>query len=196
MVSYPVLYPVIFTPVEIPRPGKEGLAMMRSLAGKALARSAQRAGLELPALVKDERGAPLPVADLHWSLSHKPRGCAAVVGAGRMGIDIEEVRERRPSLQDAAVTAEEWTILGGRSWAAFFRAWTAKEAVLKAIGIGIAGLSSCRITGSPCPQELSLDYKGSFWLVEYHVHRDLVAALVKQEGQDVAWEIIENVGED
>ncbi|MEW6220544.1 MAG: 4'-phosphopantetheinyl transferase superfamily protein [Thermodesulfobacteriota bacterium] len=70
-----------------------------------------------------------------------------------------------------------------------FRLWTAKEAVLKAAGLGISGLDRCRITGRPGERELSLVLDGRLFLVELCGTGSWQAALVKEPGQEIWWEV-------
>ena len=65
----------------------------------------------------------------YWSLSHKSRYVAAVVGPTPVGIDLEEIVPRSEGLHDHVAREEEWA-LADRSWETFFRYWTAKEAVM------------------------------------------------------------------
>jgi len=182
------LYPVVL-PLDLKSLStKERAAVMHCFSREALMLSAGRTGISLPPLEKDARGSPLVFGNgYHWSLSHKPSGCAAVVGQGRMGIDIEEIRTRHQGIMDYAVTKEEWALLGEQSWQNFFIVWTAKEAVLKAEGIGLAGLSRCRLVRFLGADELALDFTGRPWLVSYKILGGHVVALVKREGQEIIW---------
>jgi 4'-phosphopantetheinyl transferase len=82
------------------------------------------------------------VAGLEFNLSHSDDLAVYVVSDRPVGIDIEKVR----SLDVAGIVArffapEEWQLwralpVDQQQWA-FFRAWTVKEAYLKAIGTGL-----------------------------------------------------------
>jgi 4'-phosphopantetheinyl transferase len=84
--------------------------------------------------------------ELSFSLSHsRAVGLVALAPAGlRVGVDVEVVRPR-PGLDALAarVLGDEeharWNALDGEAARldAFLRAWTAKEAYLKALGVGI-----------------------------------------------------------
>lgn len=113
-----------------------------------LARYLGRSGDKV-ALVDDEHGRPRlapgldPSLDFNWSHS----GDHAVIALARgivPGVDIERRHERERSLAIARrfFSADEAATLAalppGERDVAFLRLWTAKEAVLKAIGRGIA----------------------------------------------------------
>jgi 4'-phosphopantetheinyl transferase len=117
---------------------------------------------------QDARRVPLPVGGLHWSISHKPGWAAAVISRGLVGIDIEIIRPRLHSgLLDRLADPAEWTIAGGRTWDTFFQIWTAKEAVLKAVGQGIAGLGDCRVVELYPAAQTRLEHQGVEWTVDH-----------------------------
>jgi 4'-phosphopantetheinyl transferase len=78
---------------------------------------------------------------ISFNLSHSGAYAAAAVSRGReLGIDIEEIRPDIAWRDIAArfFSAEETAWLDSMAEPeAFFRLWTAKEAVLKAVGIGL-----------------------------------------------------------
>jgi 4'-phosphopantetheinyl transferase len=85
--------------------------------------------------------------DISFSLSHS--GSLAVIAltndGATVGVDVETLRPRRrlPALAARIMNDDEyaaWTALDDESdrLRAFLRTWTAKEAYLKALGIGIA----------------------------------------------------------
>ncbi|MER6526828.1 beta-ketoacyl synthase N-terminal-like domain-containing protein [Streptomyces sp. NPDC001508] len=89
-------------------------------------------------------GRTLP--DLHVSLAHRAEAAVAIARRGPCGIDIEEVTERPDATLEAALGARERDLLAslvresGEPEALWFtRFWTAKEAVGKARGTGLAG---------------------------------------------------------
>ena len=57
-----------------------------------------------------------------------------------MGIDIEQVRSVKDGVMAKIADEQEWALAGGKAPESFFRFWTAKEAVLKAMGVGFTGL--------------------------------------------------------
>jgi 4'-phosphopantetheinyl transferase len=83
---------------------------------------------------------------LHYNLSHSESAAMVALTLDReVGVDVEHVR----SVVDAASIVQRYFAPGERArWqalpdheqrAAFFRAWTRKEAYLKARGIGLSG---------------------------------------------------------
>lgn len=100
----------------------------------------------------DERGRPRAVGAFrapYLSLAHsagKGRSLGigvAIAGPGPVGIDIEAVKEREAGTEEVALTASERALLdrapAGERAVLFARLWTAKEAVAKALGTGLAG---------------------------------------------------------
>lgn len=110
------------------------------------------AGVEPAALrlVTDAHGKPrLAAGDLAFNVSHS--GDWSLLGlarACRLGVDLEHRRRitRRAALLARCFTAEEQRRIEAGEEAALLRYWSAKEAVVKAIGRGIAyGLARIEI---------------------------------------------------
>lgn len=188
MTLFPVVMPVI--EAECKPSGKEAVDRLSWIAREALKVSAQKSRVRLGELLKDGDGVPCPVDGIYWSLSHKPKYVAAVVSNDKIGIDIEEMKPRAESLFARVAGAEEWA-LEERSWDTLFRYWTAKEAVLKVIGIGIAGLRKCRITSVPDTNHISLDYRGQLFLVEQLRHSNHIVSVLKGDNE-IDWIIMED----
>jgi 4'-phosphopantetheinyl transferase len=83
----------------------------------------------------------------------------------------------------------EWE-LKQKSWDTLFRYWTAKEAVLKVIGIGIGGLRTCRITSVLDDNHITLDYRGRLFLVEQLRHNNHIVSVLKGDYK-IDWIIME-----
>lgn len=94
----------------------------------------------------DDQGKPqlLPLADdnalWHFNLSHAAELVAVALARTPVGIDVErEVPMEQQAFAQANFTAREQARLhaDGDVPATFFQLWTAKEAVLKACGLGL-----------------------------------------------------------
>lgn len=166
---YPIILPVSHScPDRLS--GREKVTLMRTAARKAVALSAQKSGVTLGPLTKDERGAPLPVNGVYWSLSHKTRCVAAVVSGEKIGIDVEELLPRSSrDLFTCLATVDEWRLWPDQEpgWDLFFRYWTAKEAAIKATGAGLKDLKVCKVVSIPDERHLILDYDHRLWNIEH-----------------------------
>jgi len=187
MTLFPVVMPV--TEVGHKPSGKERVAYLSRIARQALRLSAEKSGVRLGELLKDEKGAPCPVAGNYWSLSHKFKYVAAVVSKDKVGIDIEEIKPRAESLFAYVASDEEWE-LKEKSWDVLFRYWTAKEAALKVIGIGISGLKTCRIISVPDENHIGLDYRGHLFLVEQLRYKNHIVSVLKDDNQ-IEWVVLD-----
>ena len=164
---------------------------MSRIAREALLLSAERSGVVLGNLVKDEDDVPCPFEGTHWSVSHKPKCVAAVVSNDRIGIDIEEIQPRNEPVFELVASDEEWALGNDRSWNTFFRFWTAKEAVLKAEGIGIGGLKKCRIISVPDDVRIELGYRGHLFQVEQLYYHNHIVSVLKDDNE-IQWVIAED----
>ncbi len=189
MALYPVVMPV--SPAVRRLSGREKVAALSEFARAALRVSADRSGIALGELAQDDEGIPLPAGDYVWSVSHKPRYVAAVVGRAVAGIDIEEVRPRRPDIFTYVAGDAEWSLFGERSWYALYRCWTAKEAVVKSAGIGLAGLKSCRVLDVPDGESVTLSFQGRRYEVTQLHHDVHVAAAVRDGHHQVSWVVLD-----
>ena len=184
------LHPVILPVSEADR------ALVRGDRVRALSRRARHAvtlsgdmsGLRLDDFPKDADGVPLPVDGIYWSLSHKNEVVGGVAASFPVGIDLETVRPVKAGVMDRVAGPMEWQIAGGRSLHAFFRFWTAKEAVLKAVGIGFAGMSRCHVVGISNDTQMLLTFDGHPWPVEHHWFSGHVAAITTGN-VSVAWSV-------
>ena len=81
--------------------------------------------------------------ELHCSLSHSFGWGVGAVSSGPVGVDVERVLPRSPSLATHIADEDEFEIMyvpEERLDALIARVWTVKEAALKALGVGLAGL--------------------------------------------------------
>jgi 4'-phosphopantetheinyl transferase len=169
--------------------GTDKVDYLSRIAREALRLSAEKSRVMLGELRQDKDGVPCPVSGHYWSLSHKPKYVAAVVSKDKVGIDIEEIKPRTESLFHYVASDDEWGLMD-KSWDTFFRYWTAKEAILKVIGIGIGGLKTCRIISVPDEHHITLDYKGQSFLVEQLRHNDHIVSVLKDDNQ-IEWVVLE-----
>ncbi|MCK4659156.1 MAG: 4'-phosphopantetheinyl transferase superfamily protein [Phycisphaerae bacterium] len=164
------------------------MVRQRAFARRALEVCARHCGIGNQKWAKDKNDVPQPCSGYHWSISHKPRWAAAVIADRPIGIDIEHIKPRRVELFDEVAGCQEWLLVGGRSQTAFFRIWTAKEAVLKANGVGIAKLLDCRVLAANSADKLRLAYADRVWQVEHFFHQDHLTA-VTTDGDELTWHI-------
>lgn len=128
-------------------------------AREVLAESARRVGAALGPLEKDARDAPLPSGGWHWSVAHAGGRVAGAVARHAVGVDLEPLVEPSGGVAAHALRAEERALLGD-GVEGFVRGWTAKEAVLKKLGVGLSELSRCRIVAVPADDEVELEHDG------------------------------------
>lgn len=178
-----VLYPIILpVPPEVKNfKPRERVIYLSRHARRALKFSAEKSGIYLGRIEKDENGVPRPFEGIYWSLSHKTRRVCGVVAPMPVGIDIERVRKFSEGLFQKTASEQEWSLadMHNHSTMVFFRYWTAKEAVLKATGIGIRDLLKCRVIRIIDDRHLQIRYDGQDWLIEHFFFDDHVASIVK-----------------
>lgn len=92
----------------------------------------------------------LPEHPLYFNLSHSGDCIALALADVPVGLDVERLREQRdfPGLLQRVFHPEERGRMRAHQdpLAAFYQAWTRKEAFLKALGTGISfGLQACAI---------------------------------------------------
>jgi len=182
------LFPVILPVAEIGHKlsGKEKVARLSSIAREALRLSAEKSGVILQELPKDENDVPCLFDGNYWSLSHKSKYVTAVVSKEKIGIDLEEIKPRSESIFSLVASDEEWELGKDKSWDTFFRYWTAKEATLKAIGIGIGGLKACRVISVPDENHIALNYRERFFRVEQLYYNNHIVSVLKDDNE-IEW---------
>jgi 4'-phosphopantetheinyl transferase len=164
---------------------------LRRRAREAAALSAQYGGYVLGALEKDDAGVPLPSNGLYWSLSHKERMVAAVVSPRPVGIDLERLAPMNERMYDRIADAAEWALAPHKIEKLFFRYWTAKEAVLKAVSKGLTRLDRCRVRAIVDDDHLQLQYEQDAWgVTHYWVGNDHLAT-VTSDHVALQWHLLE-----
>lgn len=170
--------------------GRNKVAALSDCARQALRLSADKSGIVLGELQKDSDDVPLPFGEYHWSVSHKPRYVAAVVGRGRMGIDVEPIEPRKEEIFGYVAGEDEWGLFGGKSWDSLYRCWTAKEAVVKSAGVGLAGLKSCRVDAVLDASSISLSFQGQpYRVAQMRMYGHIVSVL--SNDNVVEWVVLE-----
>ncbi len=180
MILHPVLMPV---PKGDSLPRHQRATELRRVSRLALAESARLSGISVREWRQAESGEPLPTDGVYWSVAHKPLWTAAVVSDRPVGIDLEPVAPRRVEMFDALAAEEEWSLLRDREWLTFCRLWTAKEAVLKANGVGIGRFGDCKLTAVKDREHMQLSFEGRDWRIQHCYFHDHVAAVTVESSK-------------
>ncbi len=132
----------------------------RHILGRALVRLllAPLLGVDPPAICFTMSGLGKPSLDKGPSFSISHSGdyvLVALAAEGRLGADVEAIRPLRnlPGLARTSFGADEYEHVMALPEAErplpFFRTWTRKEAILKALGCGLTGLSNISVSAEP-----------------------------------------------
>lgn len=183
---FPVILAVPNQPFRLK--GREKVHALSLLARQALMVSAEKSGVFLAELEKDEKGSPLPHQGNHWSLSHKERYVCGVTAPEKIGIDIEAIQPQSKRLFQKIVDETELGLTDDPRWHLFFRYWTSKEATLKATGTGLSGLSGCRIDQVIDDRHLLVSHMGCQWEIEHIFFNGHIASVVTN-GRQTRWSI-------
>lgn len=176
----------------LPHVREEGRTPLLAILGRYLGIAGANIVLEIgahgrPSLAQQQDS----TLDFNWSHS----ASQAVIAIGRqvsLGVDVER-RHDRPSAMALATRyfakseiAALARLSGTARSAAFLELWTAKEAVLKATGRGLAfGLDQLTIDCAPSPlalKRLGDDNVAEWQLQRLSLHTDYVAALAWRGG--------------
>lgn len=186
-----LIYPVILAVPDEQKKiaGRGKVVFLSRHARVALEISAQKSGVKLTQLLKDENGVPLPVDGNYWSLTHKTGYVGGVIASTKIGMDLERIRPCSAALYRKTAQDREWRLSNDDSTRLFFRYWTSKESVLKATGAGIKDLSKCRIVKIIDHNHLIISYKDQEWVVEHYDFDGHMASVVKNHF-NVEWTIL------
>ena len=188
MALYPVILPLSAADQELH--GRERMAAQRRRAREALVRSCAASGIPCGPFEKDAGNVPRPFAGGYcWSISHKRRYVAAVVSSTPIGIDLEEIMPRQNSLFGRVAEKWEWDLAEDHEWETFFRYWTAKEAVLKATGVGLRDLQHTRIHHVLDADRLVVKYGGRLWPVQQYRFQNHIVSLT--EVKEIHWTLFD-----
>lgn len=182
-----MLVHAVILPVNSTHPPRtpQHVAQQRLAAQRALVESARLSAAPGDGYAADIQGVPLVNDGWHWSVSHKRHFAVAAVARQPIGVDVEEVRPRDPAALAEIATAAELSIIAARNELTFFQLWTAKEAVTKALGLGLAAFDQCRLMEAGVTQ-WRLHCGHAEWMVMHHVHAGHLFAAAGQ-ALDVAW---------
>ncbi len=170
--------------------GSERVARQSSHARLAVHASAGVTGATLGALEKNVDDVPLPSAGWFWSPSHSRASVAGVVHRAAVGIDVEDAREVRTELRERVLNPAERALLDAHDAVAFLRAWTAKEALLKELHLGLGGLARCSIVAVETSDTMLVTCDGARRRVRQFVSVERVASVSTADDASVTWVIL------
>ena len=186
-VVYPVILSVPASTKELTRRAR--VKYLSCHARRALEISAEKSGIKLGELIKEDNGSPLPFDGNYWSVTHKPEYVGGVIASELIGIDIEKIRPCSKALFKKTADDREWALSDTDPLTLFFRYWTSKEAVLKAGGKGLTDLSNCRIVQITDDNHLIINYKNRKWFIEQFFFKGHVASVIKTASR-IEWTIL------
>jgi 4'-phosphopantetheinyl transferase len=178
---YPVILPV---PEEVRgyRP-RDRVIFLSVHARKALRLCAQKCGISLGELQKDDDGVPQPVEGIYWSVTHKNEYVGGVLSSQPVGIDIEKIKPCSRGLFRKTAAEAEWALADQSTdeFTVFYRYWTSKEAVVKTSTAGIKDLLKCRIHEIIDDHHLEIEYLNERWQIEHLYFGDHIASVVQND---------------
>ncbi|RPH52943.1 MAG: 4'-phosphopantetheinyl transferase superfamily protein [Desulfobacteraceae bacterium] len=186
-----VLFPVILEVPEYEKnlKGRKKVEALSALARVALEISSVKSGVNLGCIKKNEDGVPVPFDGNFWSVTHKTEYVGGVIAQMETGIDIEKIKPCSKALCNKIAGPQEWALSDSDREILFFRFWTSKEAVLKAAGTGISGLSGCRIEKILCDNSLIVNFNNKIWEIKHYLFSDHIASVVAN-GFDIEWTLV------
>lgn len=173
-----------------------GRAAMRHILARYLAIEARHVIFRYDTTGKPELDIESGTPPVRFNLSHtRNQALLAITRGNRIGIDIEAIDAQRSRLNEIAATfsTREQAALAALAphdrVAGFFRCWARKEAVLKALGIGV-GSELARLSVSVDPDhatlmelDTTLGIVGDWTLIPLEI-RDHAAAIAVEGAYD------------
>jgi 4'-phosphopantetheinyl transferase len=185
------LYPVVLSVPDEGRSlsGRDKVVSLSKHARQALEISAKKSRIKVKSFLKNSDGIPQPFDGNYWSITHKPEYVGAVVAPKKVGVDIEKIRAFSKGLLRKTADDSEWRLIDADPNILFFRYWTAKEAILKAVGTGVRDLLKCRIVEIVSDTKLIATYMDQDWMID-HLFFDGHIASVVSNSFDVSWSLL------
>jgi len=135
----------------------------------------------------------MPVKGIFWSVTHKPDVVGGVVADFPVGMDIEQIRPVSTRVFNRIVSSQEAAQFAGQDASLiFFRAFTAKEAVLKMLAIGLKGLGQVTISSVENEKKMVIQYLDHQYGVE-NFYFDSYLATITQKHCKVHWTIEQTI---
>ena len=107
--------------------------------------------------------------NMKFNISHSGDYVALAVAESEVGVDIEKIRGYSEKVAARCFTADELEWMGRRGTCeSFFRLWTAKESLMKALGLGLklAPKSFSALPLDSTPRQIG----GKTWSLSSHLH--------------------------
>lgn len=181
-------------------PIPERVDFLSRTARSAASESARLNGLELDDFPKTTKGEPLPCNQVYWSLTHKTAYAGGVASLTPAGIDLEFMRPIAMKIYDRVASNKEWQLAinaGLDSRRGFFMFWTAKEALLKRLGVQngfYKGLSDCVVEEIGADNSMTILSCGrKFYRVRYFDFDGHLAAICADDDH-VCWHLLNEEG--
>ena len=99
--------------------------------------------IQSPRLSYSDKGKPFltDYPDIHFNISHCPKGCICGISSSTIGVDIQDIRPFSPEVANRCCSENELELLKKSKKPAdeFTKIWTMKESYLKMTGEGITG---------------------------------------------------------
>ncbi len=175
--------------------GSRRVAVLRMAALGALTAAAQASGAQLGRLEKDERDAPRPSNGWHWSISHTSLGdqglVAAAVSRSPVGVDVEAIALPSQEVAERTLGPQERRLFEkGDAALTFAQAWTAKEAVLKKLGLGLMAFSKVQIVDAQ-GERCVVEHEATCHAVESRACEPFIVAVAGRAREGVEWRVDE-----